>query len=182
MEKNLFYLLDTYLKLSDKLRPGYTDTLAKKSDVSIQLPTSLKKVYSKISGTYYEIEDQKMMDFIPGYLLIRDTEYENFKKSLDKIVIDENDNFYPFLVNYSSDFYALKVRDNHEEGVYTIDHDMPDAIKIHNSIEDFFKTIISCYEENVYFLDEDGYLDMDFDKEQIVGQKYNPDIEYWFEE
>ena len=44
------------------------------------------------------------------------------------------------------------------------------------------RTIIACYKEKIYFLDDDGYLDMDFDEEQLIGQKYNPGIDYWFED
>ncbi len=36
--------------------------------------------------------------------------------------------------------------------------------------------------QKIYFLDDDGYLDMDFYEEQLIGQKYNPDIDYWFED
>ena len=34
----------------------------------------------------------------------------------------------------------------------------------------------------ISILDDDGYLDIDFDGEQLIGQKYNPDIDYWFKD
>ena len=36
---------------------------------------------------------------------------------------------------------------------------------VHNYISSFWKTIIAFYDENVYCLDEDGYLSYDFYKE-----------------
>lgn len=182
MEKEISCLIDVFINLSDELRPGYAQSIAKDNESSLVLPNSLKMLYSKVSGTYYKIENQQMMDFLPGYLLIRDVEYEGFMQSIKEIIPDEEDEYYPILVNYSSDFYALKVSEGKENGIFLIEHDSDEPIKIHNSFEDFLRTIIACYQEKVYFLDDDGYLDMDFDGEQLIGQKYNPDIDYWFED
>lgn len=41
--------------------------------------------------------------------------------------------------------------------------------------------IIAFYHKDVFYLDEDGYLDYDFEKEGLIGAAYNPDIEYWME-
>lgn len=182
MEKEISNLIDEFINLSDELRPGYASSIAKNSESLLVLPDSLKLLYSKVSGTYYEIEDQQLMDFLPGYLLIRDDEYDNFMKSIKEMVPEGEDEYYPFLVNYSSDFYALKVSKGNECGVFLIEHDGDEPTKIHDSFEDFLRTIIACYQEKIYFLDDDGYLDMDFDGEQLIGQKYNPGIDYWFED
>ena len=50
---------------------------------------------------------------------------------------------------------------------------------VHNYISSFWKTIIAFYDENVYCLDEDGYLSYDFYKEGEIGRKYNFGIDYW---
>ena len=52
---------------------------------------------------------------------------------------------------------------------------------MHDSVELFFKTIIAFYTQDVFFLDKDGYLDYDFEKEGIIGAAYNPGIDYWIE-
>ena len=78
MEKEISCLIDVFINLSDELRPGYSLSIVKNNELSLILPDSLKILYSKESGTYYEIEDQRMMDFLPGYPLIRDAEYESF--------------------------------------------------------------------------------------------------------
>lgn len=151
MEKEISCLIDVFINLSDELRPGYAQSIAKDSESSLVLPNSLKMLYSKVSGTYYKIENQQMMDFLPGYLLIRDVEYEGFMQSIKEIIPDEEDEYYPILVNYSSDFYALKVSEGKENGIFLIEHDSDEPIKIHNSFEDFLRTIIACYQEKVYF-------------------------------
>ncbi|MEY8607133.1 SMI1/KNR4 family protein [Muribaculaceae bacterium Isolate-039 (Harlan)] len=182
MKKEISYLIDEFISLSDELRPGYSLSIAKDKESSLILPESLNILYSKVSGTYYEIEDQRLMDFLPGYLLIRDAEYESFTQSVKEMIPNGEDKYYPILVNYSSDFYALKVSEGKENGIFLIEHDADGPTKIHHSFEDFLRTIIACYKEKIYFLDDDGYLDMDFDEEQLIGQKYNPDIDYWFED
>lgn len=182
MKKEISYLIDEFISLSDELRPGYSLSIAKDKESSLILPESLNILYSKVSGTYYKIEDQRLMDFLPGYLLIRDAEYESFTQSVKEMIPNGEDKYYPILVNYSSDFYALKVSEGKENGIFLIEHDADGPTKIHHSFEDFLRTIIACYKEKIYFLDDDGYLDMDFDEEQLIGQKYNPDIDYWFED
>lgn len=182
MEHEISCLIDEFISLSDELRPGYSLSIAKDNELSLILPESLIILYSKVSGTYYETENQRMMDFVPGYLLIRDAEYEGFMQSIKEMIPNGEDEYFPILVNYSSDFYALKVSGGKEVGIFLIDHDGDEPTKIHNSFEDFLRTIIACYQEKVYFLDDDGYLDMNFDGEQLIGQKYNHAIDYWFED
>lgn len=182
MEKEISCLIDEFINLSDELRPGYSLSIVKNNELSLILPESLNILYSKVSGTYYETEDQRLMDFLPGYLLIRDAEYESFMQSIKEMIPNGEDEYYPILVNYSSDFYALKVSEGKENGIFLIEHDVDEPTKIHNSFEDFLRTVIACYKEKTYFLDDDGYLDMDFDEEQLIGQKYNPGIDYWFED
>jgi hypothetical protein len=36
-----------------------------------------------------------------------------------------------------------------------------------------------CYADGIYFLDADGYLDYDFDKEGAIGARLNPGCEWW---
>ncbi len=49
---------------------------------------------------------------------------------------------------------------------------------IYNDISLFWKTIIEFYNENIYYLDEDGYLFYDFNKGGEVGRRYNVEISY----
>jgi hypothetical protein len=63
--------------------------------------------------------------------------------------------------------------------IVTVNHDSESEYLLHKTEKDFFETICNFYVENIYFLDEDGYLDYDFERYGEVGKKYNPGIEYW---
>ncbi|WP_079508789.1 hypothetical protein [Mesobacillus jeotgali] len=85
----------------------------------------------------------------------------------------------PFLANYSSDFICY-VEDKFDKGYISLFlHDDPKLIIMHRSPIKFLKTINEFYKKNVFFLDEDGYLDLKWDKEGKLGLALNPDAEYW---
>lgn len=185
MEKEL----DDYIYISDHLRMGYKNSLlpinrnwsAILNTTLGDVPELLKIIYAKYSGTHYEIENQKFMDFVPGYLLIHISEY---KKNFDELKAILNSKgiqgkFAPILRNYSSDFYAIEIRTG---TIYLIFHDDEEIDLIHQGSDDFIYTLNKNYEEKVYFLDEDGFLDYDADLEYVVARKYNEGIEFWEEE
>lgn len=41
--------------------------------------------------------------------------------------------------------------------------------------------MIAFYLSGVFHLDEEGFLDYDFEREGIIGAEYNPGIGYWSE-
>ena len=89
------------------------------------------------------------------------------------------DNIIPFLEDYSSCYYAYATNKNKESIVLVEDGKIE---IIHSEISKFWQTIIAFYDEQVYFLDEDGFLSYDYVKEGKVGEKYNADIKYWKEQ
>jgi hypothetical protein len=52
---------------------------------------------------------------------------------------------------------------------------------MYTSAHKFLETICEFYKNDVYFLDEDGYLDYDDEKESEVAIKINEDVDYWKE-
>jgi len=182
-------LFELFLEQSEKLRNGYRASLLPVNDnwfeilnSSIgEIPELLKVIYSKVSGTNYETDDQKFMDFLPGYLLIHINEYAEANRDLQNILksLDVSEEYVPLLRNYSSDFVAVK---KDSGAIYELFHDDDEIYLIHKTSEDFLKTINAFYSEKVFFTDEDGYLDYDEDLQYEVGRQYNPDVEYWVEE
>lgn len=67
------------------------------------------------------------------------------------------------------------------ESVVSIMHDDQNLVLIHKSIDKFMETICEFYRNAVYFLDSDGYLDYDVEKEGAIGSKINEGIPYWVE-
>ena len=49
MKKEISYLIDEFISLSDELRPGYSLSIAKNKESSLILPESLDILYSKVS-------------------------------------------------------------------------------------------------------------------------------------
>ncbi|QDV16051.1 hypothetical protein Pan153_06720 [Gimesia panareensis] len=175
-------MLSEYLLLSDQMRPGYSASLGSANVASEKeflqehktLPDFFIRLYSEVEGTRAGIEDQSLMDFLPGYRLIHWAELRDCCETCHKIL--GIDGYYPFLANYSSDFYCWK-----DGAVYDVSHDCPTPTLIHHSVADFLKTICGCYTSGVYFLDEDGYLDYDFEQERLLAIKLNPQVDYWLE-
>ena len=79
-----------FLEKSNEMRNGYKESLLQVNkdwnkillDLMGEIPVLLKVIYSNVSGTLYEIEDQKLIDFVPGHLLVHISEY---KKSYDNL-------------------------------------------------------------------------------------------------
>ena len=132
------------------------------------------------------MKEQEFMDFIPGYRLIHIQELENeynaflHMGALDDMCEAQITAAIPLLADYSSCYICyVKKRDN-TEAVFSFS---PDGgfVEMHSSLEKFFESIIAFYREDVYFLDDNGFLDYDFEKAGVIGAKCNPGIKYWVE-
>lgn len=176
--------IDVFLEKSEKLRRGYIASL-NEADVEFErewlehfeiFPKLFQDIYSICNGTDDRINKQVFFDFLPGFRLMQLNEiFDIFEKRFKDIV--EFDRVIPFLNDYSSCYYAYAKKDENEFIVFVSNDE---GIEImHTDINKFWKTIIAFYEEEVYFLDEDGYLSYDFEKEGVIGAKYNEDVDYW---
>ncbi|MEK4291649.1 hypothetical protein [Paenibacillus sp. FSL R5-0914] len=180
-----------YLKLSADLRPDYIASLGKgdneeKMTVIVpEAPELLKVIYSIVSGTSSEEEEPSLIEFIPGYRLIHINEYEAEMKILTGILEEKGHQvdgvILPILTNYGSDFICYYKSTDGVERVCDLLHDFGDLIVMYESPEKFLETLCEFYKQEVYFLDEEGYLDCDLVKEGEVGAALNPDAKYWSE-
>ncbi|MDH6374854.1 hypothetical protein CA600_29335 [Paenibacillus sp. VTT E-133280] len=180
-----------YLKLSAELRPDYIASLgqgdneAKITSVFPETPALLKAIYNTVSGTSSEEEEPSLIEFIPGYRLIHINEYEAEMKILAGILEEKGHQvdgvILPILTNYGSDFICYYKSADGVERVCDLLHDFGDLIVMYESPEKFLETLCEFYKQEVYFLDEEGYLDCDLVKEGEVGAALNPDAKYWSE-
>ena len=191
MEKEL---LDEFISLSDKMRCGYKSSLGISHRAWEQLLTNIKhpvpeiyrEIYSTFAGTPRDIKEQKLMDFIPGYRLIHilelDVEYNAFMRMVGFDAICENqiETVVPLLADYASNYICYVKKQDNTEAIFAYSSD-EGFLEMHKSLEKFFETIITFYKENVYFLDDNGFLDYDFEKAGAIGGRLNPRIEYWTE-
>lgn len=187
-------LFSEYLSLSDKIRVGYKSSLGSShsswknffTGITPTIPEVIEAIYGKVAGTHRDIAIQKNMDFVPGYRLIHIEEIEREFHTLiglldlDSVCEARIKTIIPLLADYSSSYIFYAKTDDNKEAIF---HFAPsDGLqKRHNSVELFFETIIAFYTENVFYLDDDGFLDYDFEKESVIGAIHNPDIEYWIE-
>lgn len=186
-------LFDEYLYLSKQLRPKYPQSLGccysnwenVFAIINSQVPSLFRTIYEKVAGTKREIKEQELMDFIPGYRLIHISEIivevKNMKNVMSEGEISEGDIIIPILANYSSDFVCYYKPYTGEELIVSRMNDSCKHVVMHNSPEKFLETICEFYKQNVYFLDADGYLDYDYEKQSAVGSAMNPKIMFWSE-
>lgn len=163
-----------YLKLSADLRPDYIASLgkgdneAKITAIFPEAPELLKAFYSTVSGTSSEEEEPSLIEFIPGYRLIHINEYEAEMKILAGILEEKGHQadgvILPILTNYGSDFICYHKSADGVERVCDLLHDFGDLIVMYESPEKFLETLCEFYKQEVYFLDEEGYLDCDLVK------------------
>lgn len=187
-------LVMEYFSLSEKLRNGYRESLGianpKWNEILSQtlpiVPKVFQSIYRNVSGTYANIENQKYMDFVPGYRLIHITELGKEYCALSQMLVADDicrskiEPLIPLLADYSSCYICYAVINNNAEVIF---HYSPTEglQKMHTSVESFLKTIIAFYLNGVFYLDKDGFLDYDFEKEGSIGAEYNPGVDYWIE-
>ena len=181
------------LRLAGLLRLQYPQSLGSNisnwEDVFIKLDKTIPKlfrtIYSNVSGTERDIKEQELMDFIPGYRLIHISELIEESDNLKNILIDEklyhNGVLIPVLGNYSSDYICYYKNKDGQELICSLRNDSGELIVKHNSPKKFLETVCEFYKQGIYFLDSDGYLDYDIDKERLVGSSINHGITYWNE-
>ncbi len=179
------------LRLAGLLRPQYRQSLGNNisnwEDVFYKLDKPIPKlfriIYSNISGTERDIKDQKLLDFTPGYRLIHISELidecDNLKNILIDVKLYSNEVLIPILGNYSSDYICYHKNNDGDEFICSLRSDSGEPIVMYNSPEKFLETVCKFYKQGVYFLDSNGFLDYDMDKEHIVGSSINHGCEYW---
>lgn len=182
-----------FLKLSGELRPNYIASLRSRpedsnssiSSIVPEVPELLEVIYSTVSGTGSDEEEPSLIEFIPGYRLIHIKEYKQEMQVLAGILEEKGHQtdgvILPVLTNYGSDFICYYRSTDGTERICDLLHDYGDLVVMYDSPQKFLETLCEFYEQEVYFLDEEGYLDCDLVKEGEVGAALNPAAEYWAE-
>ena len=188
----LTHKFQEYLTLSAELRPDYIASLgvseegrASITDILPEAPELLKAIYSRVSGTSSDEEEPSLIEFVPGYRLIHIDEYAQEMQVLSQILEEKGQQVegtvLPILTNYGSDFICYYRTVDGAERICDLMHDFGDLVVIYESPEKFLETLCEFYKQEVYFLDEEGYLDCDLVKEGEVGAELNPNAKYWSE-
>ncbi|UQZ34892.1 SMI1/KNR4 family protein [Paenibacillus sp. PK3_47] len=183
---------DEFLRLSAELRPDYIASLGEAegggTSIGILVPDApelLQVIYSRVSGTSSDEEEPSLIEFLPGYRLIHVNEYTQEIEVLNGILKEKGQQvdgtILPILTNYGSDFICYHRSADGTERVCDLLHDYGDLVVMYDSPEKFLETLCEFYKQEVYFLDEEGFLDCDLVKEGEVGAALNPEAVYWSE-
>lgn len=166
------------------LQEGVTSEYFEKvtGSLELRLPIELKELYMWRNGTAnqkgFTLGD---IAFMPGFFFLPIEEavdnYNSFKK--DK---EWNESWFPFMANGGGDFFVVNCKDdNMARGASVIGfmlneegHEVE-----YLSVTSMINTIYECYERGIYFLDKDGYIEVDLVKEAIVANVINPGLERW---
>jgi SMI1 / KNR4 family (SUKH-1) len=177
----------TLLGIIEQQRPGYTARLGTGlSDEEIEerikihpIPEGLFAIYSCVKGGYFQGEDIYSADFISGFYLIDvnsiNAEIKSWEKTYKTYLGDTlwQPDMIPLLMNDCGDYYCVRTLPNDQSVVHII-KGSPELWVICQSLEDFILIITECYKQNVYFLDEYGDLDCQWDLVEEIIAKFNP--------
>lgn len=182
-----------FLERSAQLRPGYPASLGKApaggsgalAALTPEVPKLLQAVYDTVLGTGGGEEDPSLVEFIPGYRLIHIGEYAGELEMLSGILQEKGYTgggvVLPLLTNYGSDYICYYKSEDGVEQICDLLHDYGDLVVMYDSPDTFLETLCEFYKQEVYFLDEEGYLDCDLVREGEVGAALNPGAKYWSE-
>ncbi|MEH2218466.1 MAG: SMI1/KNR4 family protein [Nostoc sp.] len=175
------------LEILEKQRPGYTAILGKGlTDESIKkcikihpIPESLIAIYSCVRGRCYERSND--FDFptylLPGYDLIDIDKVDKVIELLQQVHKDPDcwewqPDMIPFLYGSGGDYYCVRTLSDDQSVVWVPKDDV--LYIICQSIKDFILIVTECYKQNAYFLDEDRYLECNYDLEEKIIVDFNP--------
>lgn len=168
---------EVFITFAVSQRPKFKSAIGYEAQApDVSTPAPLLLMYSVVAGTLKSIEDPAVMDVVPGLRLIHRGELTDetarFRETYNKL-----DTHIPFLADDSSCFVSLDLEDG---SVYRVAPEYGTS-KLADSLEAYWDTVYECYKTKAFFLDAEGYLDFDFEKEGEVGARINPGCEYWFE-
>lgn len=90
------------------------------------------------------------------------------------------DKLFPFLEDGAGNCYWVDLNGTENQGrLYWTNTfgDQPDYL--YESLTTLFEVIDECYQQSVFTLDTEGYLDCDYHKFGEISKQFNPDIDYW---
>ncbi len=176
-------LFEKYLQLSENKRKGYVGSLGKPAPDALQklketigndAPTLLQLIYTTVAGTDPEAVEESFIDFIPGFFIIH---IDHWADEYKRVAEELGSEYLPFLASDEDAYYAINAATGEIVITFLDEFKLTDVIFADTT--HFLQTIIANYDEKVYYVDRDGWLDFDDDEEVRVARRLNPNISYW---
>jgi cell wall assembly regulator SMI1 len=145
------------------------------------LTRELDSLYQWRNGTRaYEGDLLGDLYFFPGfYLLSLEEAVQTYKERED--APQWRKGWFPLFADGAGDFYLIRCtrKKTDSSGVIGFIHGEPEQILEYESLPSMIRTLADCYAEGAFFLDEDGYLDMDDEEHRRIAHKHNPGVSEW---
>lgn len=89
-------------------------------------------------------------------------------------------NLFPFLEDGAGNCHWVDLNRGENYGrIYETNTFGSEPDYLYNSLTSLFQVIYECYAQRIFTLEQEGFLECDYEKFGEVSRKYNPNIEYW---
>jgi hypothetical protein len=167
----------------DLLLPGFSqdEIEDRAAGLPFLLPRELDCLYRWRNGTLAREGDRLSdLNFLPGFYL----------PSLDEAaqIYGERERapqwragWFPVFADGAGDFYIIPCTQEKVEDAPIIGflHGEPEQDIEYESLAAMIATMEACYAEGAYFVNEDGYLDIDDERHRQIAHRFNPGVAEW---
>jgi cell wall assembly regulator SMI1 len=158
--------------------------------LGFKLSPELIELYCFANGTSRDENPLGMIGLIPIHIFMNleeAEEYYNHHIPFEDSFITWDTNYkpgkqlFPFLQDSSGNCYWVDLNEGTENynRIYWTNSYPDSPAYTFSSLTAMFETIAECYATNIFFLDEDGHLDKDYDQWGLICKKHNPEIQFW---
>jgi len=168
------------LLLQDGLSPIEIDQML--GGLDINLPEDIYRFYAFHNGL------KEISGFSIGQMtLFNKGIFMSFEKCLAEYQYLKNDRLLkkklPIFDSGAGDFLLIDCDENSETYnrflIYAPDLLILKPIAIYDSLNTLLLSVIRCFAEGIYYFDDDGFLEIDFDQERFVCGQLNPLSKFW---
>jgi len=151
------------------------------NSVGLAPTTELLELYQWRNGTII-VQGTKLDDIqiIPGFHFL------SLQDSISNYLSVKNDqrwnkSWFPVFANGGGDFYAIDLSLSTGLSAPVVGFILGEAEQEieYQSLTTMLLTFCECYQKNIVFRTEVGYLEVDDDKQAEIALKHNPDVEFW---
>lgn len=159
-----------------------------------QFNDELKELYSLANGTLNDKNvPSGLLGLIPIHVFLSlEDAYNYYKETIDypdlftnwDTEIKPGKKLFPLLEDGAGNCYWIDLNPDTENygKVYWTNTFGESPDYTFESLSNFFQVISESYEKGIMFLDDEGYLDCDYEAFDDLSAQYNSELEYWLDE
>ncbi|OGY96221.1 MAG: hypothetical protein A2122_01740 [Candidatus Liptonbacteria bacterium GWB1_49_6] len=165
------------------LQPGLTAAEVARFEATLpfQLTEELRAVYRWRNGTRAQEGDiLESLWFYPGFYLVSlERACEIFKERKD--APQWRKGWFPLFEDGAGDFFVVpcKKKAANRAPVIGFIHGEPEQLVEYLDVTSMIETLADCYAQGAFFVNADGFLDMDDDAHQRIARQHNPGVTEW---